>query len=561
MTNKEISKILRLHAQLMELHGENSFKYRSYHNAAVKIDKIDKPLAEMNENEMALIDGLGAAICSKISRLVTEGTYDELNKFIEKTPSGIIEILRIKGIGPKKVAVLWKELGVETPGELLYACNENRLIDLKGFGKKTQDQIIHALLYALKNKGKVLYSTAEIVADQLLNDLRNDGIGKAFSVTGEMRRKCNVVDKIEILIATDEENEVINFVKSNPVIQPEEIAREENILKFNSVNGININFIICKPEEFYFKLFVTTGNEAHVSSFNLKDLENASSEEEIYSKHNRNFVEPEMREGLEEIELAEQNNLPVLVTAKDIKGIVHNHSTYSDGVNTIAEMAEFCKNEGYEYFAICDHSRSAFYANGLNTERVIQQQLEIDELNKKLSPFKILKGIESDILNDGSLDYPDEILSTFDLVVASIHSNLRMDKEKATSRLIKAIENPYTTILGHPTGRLLLAREGYPIDHKKIIVACAENNVVIELNANQYRLDMDWSWIGYALKKNVMISVNPDAHSVGAIYATGYGINAARKGGLTKKMTFNALSLSEMEKYLARKKSIVKVSL
>ena len=458
--------------------------------------------------------------------------------------------------------MLWKELGVESPGELLYACNENRLIDLKGFGKKTQDQIIHSLLYALKNKGKVLYSTTEVVASPLLKDLRNEGIGKAFSITGEMRRKCNVVDKIEILIATDNENEVITFLKSHPVIHPlEEIIREENVLKFNLVNGIKINIIICKPEEFYFKLFVTTGNEAHVSAFNLEGLKTVASEEEIYLKNNRSFVEPEMREGLGEIELAEQNKLPVLITAKDIKGIIHNHSTYSDGVNTLAEMAEFCKREGYEYFAICDHSKSAFYANGLSIERVIQQQYEVDELNKKLSPFKIFKGIEADILNDGLLDYPDEILSTFDMVVASVHSNLRMDKEKATNRLIRAIENPFTTILGHPTGRLLLAREGYPIDHQKVIDACSENNVVIELNANPYRLDMDWTWIGYALERNVMISINPDAHSVGAIYVVNYGINAARKGGLTKEMTFNTLSLNKMEQYLAKKKSMIKINL
>ncbi|MGI8893947.1 MAG: PHP domain-containing protein [Bacteroidia bacterium] len=561
-TNKEIAKILRLHGQLLELHGEDVFKYRTYQSASFKISKLDKPLAEMTVEQLNKIDGIGTALSNKIYQLVTEGSFNEFNKFTEKTPSGIIEILKIKGMGPKKIGVLWKELEIEPPGELLYACNENRLLDLKGFGKKTQDQIIHAIEYSILNKGKFLYATAENIAIQLLNDLRSEGIGKNISLTGEIRRKSIVLEKIEILIATENQDEVIDFIKSNPLIHPTtEIVNEDNVLKFETINGLKTEFFICNPDEFYYQLIITTGNTAHIESLNLKGLEKSFSEKEIYKYNKSSYVEPEMREGLGEVELAKSNKIPVLISEEDIKGIIHNHSTYSDGVNTLEEMATYCKDKGYEYFAICDHSKSAFYANGLSIERIILQQKEIDKLNIILSPFKILKGIESDILNDGSLDYPDEILSTFDLVVASIHSNFKMDKEKATNRLLKAIENPYTTILGHPTGRLLLAREGYPVDHQKIIDACAANGVVMELNANPYRLDMDWKWIGYALSKGVMISINPDAHSIEGIHDLHYGLCVARKGGLTGQMTFNTLSLYELENYLSIKKNKTQLSI
>jgi DNA polymerase (family X) len=560
-TNKEIARILRLHAQLMELHGEDNFKYRSYQNASLKISKLDKPLATMTAEQLSKIEGIGAALSSKIFQLVNEGSFNEFNKFVEQTPPGIIEILRIKGIGPKKIALLWKELAIESPVELLYACNENRLVDLKGFGKKTQEQLIHAIEYSIQNKDKFLYAIAENVANQLLSDLKSEGIGNEVSITGDIRRKTIILDKIEFLIATNDEKTVIEFIKNNPLIHPSaEITTGPDILKFETINGLKTEFLICRPEEFHYRLFITTGNQAHINSFNLRGLEKAASEKEIYSLNKRSFVEPEMREGLGEIELSEQNKIPVLIQSQDIKGIIHNHSTYSDGVNTLAEMAEYCKERGYEYFAICDHSKSAFYANGLSIERIIEQHKEIEELNKKLRPFKILKGIESDILNDGSLDYTDEVLATFDIVVASIHTNFKMDKEKATKRLLKAIENPYTTILGHCTGRLLLAREGYPVDHEKIIDACAGNNVVIELNANPYRLDIDWRWIGYAMSKGVMISVNPDAHSSGSIHDLHYGICAAKKGGLSKEMTFNAFSLAEIENYLSKKKSSVNLT-
>ena len=277
-----------------------------------------------------------------------------------------------------------------------------------------------------------------------------------------------------------------------------------------------------------------------------------TSEEEIYSKLNLPFIEPELREGLFEIEKAKSGTLKKLIELSDLKGILHNHSTWSDGLNTIEEMANFCIQHHYEYFGIADHSKAAFYAKGLKEDQVLSQHVEIDKLNDKLFPFKIFKGTECDILNDGNLDYSDEILKTFDYVVVSIHSNLKMSEEKAMLRLLKAIENPYTSILGHPTGRLLLIREGYPIDHKKIIDACAANEVVIEINANPYRLDIDWRWIDYALNKNVILSINPDAHECDGLHDMYYGTLIARKGGLYKEMCLNAKSREEITAFFNR---------
>jgi DNA polymerase (family 10) len=282
----------------------------------------------------------------------------------------------------------------------------------------------------------------------------------------------------------------------------------------------------------------------------IPSIPEASTEEEVFSKMGISYVYPEYRESSIAYDQAKSDNLPELIKLTDIKGVVHNHSTYSDGLHTVDEMAKECIRLGYEYFVMSDHSKAAFYANGLNEDRVILQMEEIDALNKGYEDFRIFKSIECDILNDGSMDYGDDFLKEFEIVIASIHSNLKMDMSKANARLIKAIENPNTHILGHPTSRLLLAREGYPIDHALIIDACADNNMIIELNANPSRLDLDWSWIPYALEKDVRISINPDAHSKDQIRYIGAGVCAARKGGLTKDMCLNAMNIIEFTKWV-----------
>ena len=557
LTNKEISRVFKLAAQLMELHDANPYKLRSVQNASFKIERLERPVFNIPEDELETIDGIGKSTATKIRSIIRNGSFDELDEWLEKTPEGILKILAIKGIGPKKVKVIWKELGVESPGELLYACNENRLVELKGFGTKTQDQIKQALEYAKNNQGKFRYADVEETAEKLLAEIIQSGICEQVAITGDYRRRLEILDKIEYLIAATDHGKVIDFFGSNPMILTRLDHLNNGSLHFKASIGIEIVMIPCKPDDFYFRLFSTTGTDEHLKSVAASD-QNYNSEEEIYTSAGLQFVPPELREGTWEIEAAKENKLPKLVELSDLKGILHNHSTYSDGAHTLKQMSEHCRSLGYEYFCICDHSKSAFYANGLQPERIIAQHEEIDTLNNSLAPFKIFKGIESDILFDGSLDYPDEILASFDMVVASVHSVLRMDLEKATSRLIKAIENPYTTILGHPTGRLLLAREAYPIDHKKVIDACATNGVILELNANPYRLDIDWRWVHYALEKEVKISINPDAHHMDGFKDMHFGVLVARKGGLIAEMTFNAMSLSEMNAHLQKRKAAIK---
>lgn len=531
MDTYEIAKKLKLTSQLMELHNENPFKIKSLTNAAFKLDKTGVNLEGLPLEQLATIEGIGKGIAQKIIELQQTGELKELNVLLEKTPLGVIEMLGIKGIGPKKVAQLWKQLEVESAGELLYACCENRLVDLKGFGSKTQEAVKKAIEFKMASAGKFLYASIEKPAMELVEIIKKELKISFVSLTGAIRRKNEIVEKIEIIIGSE------NKVDLNTIIKD---------------TVVPVELIYCSENEFASTLFRTTASEKHLEKLGTQNF-TGNSEEEIYKNIGCTFIEPELREGNNEIELAKQNKLPTLIEVKDLKGILHNHTTYSDGLHTLKEMAVYCKESGYEYLGICDHSQSAFYASGLKPERIIEQHREIDELNKELAPFKIFKGIESDILYDGSLDYPEDILKTFDLVVASVHSILKMDIDKATSRLIKAIENPYTTILGHPTGRLLLSREGYPIDHKKVIDACAANNVIIELNAHPYRLDIDWRWIPYCLEKGVKISINPDAHEKEGYHDMYYGTCVARKGMLTKEMCFNAMPLNEMASYLQHK--------
>lgn len=531
MSTEEIARALKLTAQLMELHEENPFKIKSIANAAYKLDKTDIDLQGKSLQDLEQIEGIGKGIAAKINELLCSGKLKELSEMTDRTPLGVIEMLSIKGIGPKKVGQLWRELEIESVGELLYACNENRLTGLKGFGAKTQDQVKKQIEFFQMNVGKFHYASVEKYALNLVEELKKKYNTELVSVTGAMRRRSEIIEKLEILIAYSGKVEEI-----------------KNDL------GLKVELIICTQDEFYAKLFESTASEEHLKKIPGYQFKKSASEEEIFRSFNLQYIEPELREGLNEIELAAKNTLPKLIEVSDLKGILHNHSTYSDGMNTLKEMAVYCKELGYEYLGICDHSQSAFYANGLKADRVLEQQKEVDALNSELEPFRIFKGIESDILNDGSLDYPEEILKTFDLVVASVHSNLKMPEEKANARLIKAIENPYTTILGHPTGRLLLSRPGYPIDHKKIIDACASNGVIIELNAHPYRLDIDWRWIQYCLEKGVKISINPDAHERSGYHDMYFGTLAARKGMLTKEMCFNSLSLAEIETHFKSRK-------
>ncbi len=551
MNTEDIADVLEITSKLMDLHEENPFKVRAMASAAYNLGKMRIDLHGKTKEEIEQLEGVGKGITAKITELLETGTTQEFEDLKNKTPLGVIEMLSIKGLGPKKVRQLWKELDVESVGELLYACNENRLVDLKGFGQKTQDSIRQNIEFKISNTGKAHYAGIEKEALETVKWLQNGTLFKNVSLTGEVRRKCEIITKIEVLAATDHIDKVKTILTEKAGYSEDEEIENAFVSGGESFKKI---IYLCEPENFYKELFLTTGSENFIQDFLEIEIENPESEEEIFGSLNLHFVEPELRESETILKLAEENKIPTLIEFTDLKGSLHNHSTYSDGMNTLEEMAVRCKELGYEYFGICDHSQTAVYAQGLKPEKVLLQQKEIDKLNSKLAPFKIFKGIESDILNDGRLDYDEAILKTFDFVVASVHSNLKMDEEKATQRLLKAIENPYTTMLGHPTGRLLLARPRYPNDHKKIIDACAANNVIIELNAHPYRLDIDWRWIPYCIEKGVKVSINPDAHQREGFGDMRFGTYAARKGMLTKKNCFNALDLNEIELFFNKRK-------
>lgn len=548
MTNKEIARTFQFLGNIMELHGENPFKIRSYQNAYITLRKLDRPLSEMTDEEIGKIKGVGKAIVGKIRELLEGGQMATLERYKAETPPGIQEMLGIKGFGPKKIKAIWKELEVQSIGELLYAVNENRLIELNGFGQKTQEDLRQKLEYFQRSKNKYHYASLEAPATELLTQLEQRFPGVAVSWTGALRRRANEVNGMEFILAKP------NLSAMELEATLEAVEAVENGFQAKTKEGQAVRIYLCEPTAFGSKLFQYTGYadflQAFVASYPGVDFSNLPQEQQVFEKANLPYIVPELREQAWSLDLAKADKLPELVELSDLKGVLHNHSTYSDGLHSLREMATYTKDQGYEYLGMSDHSKSAFYANGLQVERVYQQMEEIDQLNQELAPFRVFKSIESDILNDGSLDYEAGVLKDFDFVIASVHTNLRMDEAKATERLITAIENPYTRILGHPTGRLLLSREGYPIDHKKVIDACAENGVAIELNANPYRLDLDWTWIPYALEKGVLIAVNPDAHSKEGIHDMRFGVLSARKGGLTAAACLNAKPLSAFEQWL-----------
>ena len=557
MENKTIARTLRFLSQLMELHEDNPFKIKSIANAYFKVDKLPFALKDKPINEIDQIEGIGKGLAAKIVELLQTGELKELNDIIGQTPEGLIEMLSIKGIGPKKILIIWKTLGIESIGELYYACNENRLIEAKGFGLKTQEEIKNAIEFKLAANGRFLFAQVEGFANTLFTQISEWLITtdnhSLLGFAGQYRRACEIIDELEIVIGAENIERVQDQLTSFEHLSL--IAGEEAFITTTEA-GLRVKIFVVNKSDFYLEWFRLTGNPEHAEKvLKLAGDGPFANENEIYTKAGLSFIEPELREDFDEIELAKADKLPVLITDQDLKGSLHNHSTWSDGVHTLEQMAVYCKDVlNLEYLGICDHSKTAVYAKGLNEQRVFGQHQEIDELNKKLAPFKIFKGIESDILSDGALDYSDDVLKTFDFVVASVHSNLRMDEAKATARLLKAIENPYTTILGHPTGRLLLSRAGYPIDYKKIIDACAANRVVIEINANPLRLDLDWRWHRYALEKGVLLSVNPDAHRTDGFHDTRYGILVARKGGLSADKCLNAFSLEEITEYFNNKR-------
>ena len=554
MNNYEIADHFSLLSKLMDIHGENSFKTKSYSIAAFNIERLPKEVAEMDDAELFGVKGIGDAIGKKIRVILATGKLPQLEDLIAKTPPGILDMLQIKGLGPKKIAVIWQELGIESLGELEYACNENRLVTLKGFGAKTQESVLQNIVYFKQNLGFHLWAEVEDIAVSSLQHLQRKYPDNRFSLTGDIRRQNETVEFIELVADLDKQLLIKEFAAiPDTVIEEEPNER----LQIRIPGKPRVRVHLTDRMRFYHTLFMTTGSDEFLTAFlaSYKVPETPASEEEIFAVNGISFIPPMLRETGGILAMDAKHQLDELIQPSDIRGIIHSHSTWSDGVHTIEQMARAAIARGLEYLVLSDHSQSAFYAGGLKPERIAAQHQEIDALNAKLAPFKIFKSIESDILGDGSLDYSTSVLDTFDLVIASVHSNLKMSEEKAMERVLTAVRNPYTTILGHPTGRLLLSRKGYPLDHKKVIDTCAAHNVVIEINAHPRRLDLDWKWIAYALEKGVILSINPDAHSVDGYKDTYYGVMIAQKGGLTAHHNLSSFTLGQFEAFLGKYRS------
>ncbi len=549
MDNYQISETFSLLSKLIDIHGENSFKAKSYASAAFAIDKLSVKLSEIPINQIASLNGIGTSSAQKIAELLQNGKINYLEEMIEKTPSGVIEMLKIKGIGPKKINTIWKEMGIESVGELLYACKENRLKLYKGFGEKTQQNVIDTIEFYFKNKGSHLYAQVDVIANEVTSFIKKIFPQARIIQTGTFIRQFEIIDEFEFIIEESLQHIKLLMTEVEGFVLKEEI---NDGLRYNTQIGIDIVLHTANATNLIEKSLKLTSSEEFWSALtNLPGHHTGGllTEESYFEKMSIPYIEPFLREN-PSILLQKNKEKGEILQLTDFKGIIHCHSNWSDGSNTIEELALAAIEKGLEYLVISDHSKSAFYAQGLSEEKIREQHRYIDELNAKLSPFRIFKSIESDILNDGSLDYSDGILKTFDLVIASVHSNLKMTEEKAMMRLLKAIENPYTTILGHMTGRLLLSRPGYPVNHTTIIDACAAHQVVIELNANPSRLDMDWRHIEYALEKNVLISINPDAHQISGFDDIKYGMKVAQKANVTKNQNLSSFSLTEFESFI-----------
>lgn len=536
----------------MDLHGEDSFKSKSYSIAAYNIDQLEAKLADMDDATMRNSKGIGASTSAKIREILDTGKLMQLEEIMNRTPSGVLDIMQIKGLGPKKVRTIWQEMGIESVGELEYACHENRLAAFKGFGQKTQEAVLQNIAFIRNSQGFQLWASVEATAQNWIARLKQSFAQYQFVLTGAFYRQMETVSSIEIV--SDMPADTLPRLWANaPGI---EMSNEGNSLLLKMPDNIPIRFYFVDKEKVAIIQFRNACSETFLTAFEAEYIfpEKASNEADIFNANQLQFIPAPMRESSEVLEKSKAHLLPTPIELQDIKGIIHSHSKWSDGQETLETMVQHAISKGLQYLVISDHSQAAYYANGLSPDRVAAQQIEIDALNQKYAPFKIFKSIEADILNDGSLDYDHSVLSTFDLVIASVHSNLKMTEEKAMQRLLTAIQNPFTTILGHPTGRLLLSREGYPLDHKMIIDACADYDVVIEINAHPRRLDLDWRWVEYAMSKGVLLSINPDAHSLAGFDDIYYGCKIAQKAGLTAAQNLSSFSLVEMEKFVESKK-------
>lgn len=571
MAGKSVLQVLEEIGMLLEIKGENPFKSRVYYNAAKTLSGIDNLDEIIKQKKLKELKGIGEAIAGKIEEYVTTGKMAYFEELTHDIPESLFEMVQIPNLGPKKIKVLYDDLGITNVGELEYACRENRLVGLPGFGEKTQGKILRGIEFVKRHKGEYLVGDVYPVAYGIREKLQAIVKDGTVEVCGSVRRRKEIVRDIDILVGGGDSNHVTSFFTSLPEVD-EIIASGETKTSCRLKSGIETDLRIVGKEEFPYALMYFTGSKEHnvrlrgiakrkeyklneYGLFKGEGLVKLKDEEAIYRMLGLAYVPPELREDTGEIEAAERNGLPHLVEMTDIKGTFHVHTEASDGIDTIEKIVEFAKSMGFTYVGISDHSKSAYYAGGLKVDDLRRQWEIIDAVNAREGNFRVFKGIESDILPDGNLDYDEDILKRFDFVIGSIHSNFNLRQSEQEARIIRAMENPYMTMLGHPTGRLLLSRDGYAVDMKTIIDTAARTGTIIELNASPYRFDIDWRHMKYTRERGVMISINPDAHMAAGLAEVLYGVGIARKGWQEKKDVLNTRTAAEIDDIFRRRRS------
>ena len=554
--NQDIARLLKETAALIEITGGNTFRARAFAKASRLIGGLEEDIAELAATgSLETLPGVGAGLAAQIQDILDRGAFELYETLRADIPPGLPDLLRIKGLGARKVRRLWQELDIASLEDLEEAALSGRLANASGFGPKMQEAILENIRLLKRYEGRLRYDEALDEALRCMEAIRGTDEALEVRLAGALRRNLDTVDRIDLAIAAEDPEQACQALAGWWTHQEQE-ADGTYVLHATLDHEFPLRMHVATPEQYGATLWKATGSAAHVAAMQARceAPREAPSERAVFDAAGLPFIDPALREDTGELEAAAQNALPNLIAYEDIRGTLHNHSTWSDGKHTLRQMTDAALDRGYAYYGVCDHSQSLVIANGLSIENVYAQQEEIRALNALYGDrLRVFSGTECDILGDGSLDYPDDVLATFDLVVAAIHTRFEMSEQEATERLVRAIEHPRTMILAHPTGRLLLKRQGYPIRHEKVIDACAANGVALELNANPYRLDIDWRWIRYATDRGVPIAINPDAHAIGQLDHMRIGVLVARKGWLTPEQCLNAQGVEDFSAWLDRK--------
>lgn len=568
MDKHQIAQILNHIGMLLELKGENFFKSKAYYEGARTVELLEEDLETLvSENRLKGIKGFGEALTAKVAELVTTGRLMYYEKLKEEIPEGLLEMMGIPGMGAKKVKAVYDHLGVTSVEDLKNACLENKLAGLAGFGEKSQGKILEGIQNLGKYSGQFLFPVAVELASKIVLMLKESGLVIRCSEGGSLRRRKETVKDIDILASSTDSAAVMEYFTKLPFVLAVN-SKGDTKTSVTLIKGINADLRVVDDIQYPYALHHFTGSREHntalrhlakqedikMNEYGLfrgenEELVHCRSEEDIFKVFGMQYIPPELRENNGELEAAKEGKLPELVRDEDVRGVFHIHTVYSDGSNSIEEMAKGCISRGYSYMGVSDHSLSAYYAGGMKKDSIKRQHEEIDRLQLKYPDFKIFKGVELDILQDGGVDYDDEILSLFDFTIASVHSRFSMDEVKLTERVVKALKNKYVTILGHPTGRLLLSREPFRINMEEIIKTAAEEKVILEINTNPHRLDLDWRFCKPAKEAGCKFVLSPDAHSIDELEDMRYGINVARKGWLAAVDIINTRSPEEVMKF------------